>query len=72
MCNNCEKIFQERLRELRIEQSLSQRELAKLTGLDQSTITRYELGERTPNMFGLIALAEIFKVSIDYLVGLED
>ena len=67
-----EKIFKERLKELRIEQNLSQGELAKLTNLNQSTITRYENGERTPNMFGLIALANFFKVSIDYLVGLEN
>lgn len=67
-----EKIFKERLKELRIEQNLSQGELAKLTNLNQSTITRYETGERTPNMFGLIALANFFKVSIDYLVGLEN
>lgn len=67
-----EKIFQERIKELRVEKNLSQSELAKLTGLDQSTITRYELGERTPNMFGLIALAEVFEVSIDYLAGRKD
>ena len=64
--------FSERLKELRLEKSLTQVELSKKTGISQAGIAKWETGDRSPSIDCLIALAKFFKVSIDYLVGLED
>ncbi len=62
----------ERIKELRLEMNLSQMMLSKKTGLKQGSISRWEAGERAPSIDALIVLALFFKVSLDYLVGLED
>ncbi len=64
--------FSERLKELREEKGLSQTQLAKLTKISQPTITRWENGERTPNIDSIITLCHFFNVSADYLIGLVD
>lgn len=66
--------FSERLQELRVEQNLSQNQLAKALNneLTNSAISLWELGKRSPNLEALIVLAKYFKVSIDYLAGLTD
>lgn len=66
------KIFAERIKELREERKLTMSQLAKELGIRQSTISRWERGERLPNLDAIIALAKFFKVSTDYLCGLED
>lgn len=65
-------IFSERLKELRIERNLSIIQLSKLINYSDVAIGRWERGERIPNIDVLIALAKFFKVSTDYLCGLED
>ena len=64
--------FTERLKELREENSISQRELAKQIGFTQPAIARWELGSQIPNIEVAIAIAKYFKVTTDYLLGLED
>ncbi|MBO5022485.1 MAG: helix-turn-helix transcriptional regulator [Clostridia bacterium] len=64
--------FAERLKELRTEKGLSQRKLAKLVGVSDKAISLWENNERVPNLDAAKALAVYFKVSIDYLAGLED
>ena len=64
--------FQERLKELRLENNLSQTQLSKLTGISQAAIAKWESGERTPNVECLITLALFFKCLTDLLLGLED
>lgn len=64
--------FSERLKELRLEKGLTQVQLAKESGISQAGIAKWETGDRSPSVDCLIALAKYFKVSIDYLVGLED
>ena len=62
-----------RLRELRKERGLKISELSNelnLVGAD--AVGKYERGEREPNIHRLIALANYFNVSIDYLVGRSD
>ena len=66
------EIFAERLKELRTEKGLSQRELAKAVGLTQGAITHWENGVRSPSGEALILLAKYFGVTSDYLLGLED
>lgn len=57
--------FPERLRRLREER----RPVSELCGLEKSAVRRYERGERTPSMEALIALADYYEVSLDYLTG---
>mgnify|MGYP001769217380 CR=1 FL=1 len=64
--------FKDRLRQLREENKLLQKELAQKIGVDRNTITGYEIGKREPNLEKIIKLAQIFDVSIDYLVGVTD
>lgn len=62
-------IFPKRLRELRTENILSQQKLALIIGISQQAVFNWEKGITQPNIETLIRLAELFKVSIDYLVG---
>ncbi len=62
----------ERIKELRISKGLTQKQLAKETVISERGIQNYELGERVPTLQALIALADYFDVSLDYLVGRSD
>ena len=64
--------FSERLKELRTEKGLSQRDLARATGISQNAIAFWENEKRVPNANAVITLAKYFNVSTDYLLGLED
>ena len=57
-----------RLRQLRKEHKLTQVELQMRTGIEQSLLSKYENGERTPPTETLIALADFYHVSIDYIL----
>jgi len=61
-----------RLKELREERRLSQEGLALKLNVSQSTISAYEVGDRTPDLETLTAIAHFFDVSLDYLVGLSN
>lgn len=61
-----------RIRDLREDNDLTQKELAKLLGCTQQTYSRYETGEITIDINILIKLAKFYKTSLDYLVGLSD
>lgn len=58
-----------RLRELRKEKGLNQEELGKLINVTKVSVCCYEKGVRTPNLETLEDLANIFNVSVDYLLG---
>ena len=64
--------FPERLQELRLENNMSRNTLASLLKVNPRTISYWELGQRECNLEQLYNLAIIFKVSTDYLLGLED
>lgn len=64
--------FAERLKEIRKEWNISQMELSKATGLSQSAIAKWELGKTEPTASALIALAEFFNESVDFLLGLSN
>lgn len=66
------KIFAERLKELRTEEGLTIVDLAKAIGVSNIAISRWERLQRIPNIEVLYKLARFFKVSADYLIGLED
>ena len=63
--------FSERLKELRIEKGIGQIELAGAIGVSKGIISLWENGQREPKLSSLMALAEFFSVSIDYLAGRE-
>ena len=62
----------ERLKELRLENNISQMQLSLATGLSQSAIARWELGKSEPTASALVILSKYFGESADYLLGLED
>lgn len=64
--------FQLRLKELREEFNLSQKELAQKLNVSTGAIGMWETGERTPTIEGLKKIAEFFNVSLDYVVGKTD
>ena len=63
--------FHEQLKTLRKNLNLTQEELAQKLGVSAAAIGLYEQGRRNPDNDTLIALASIFKVSIDYLLGVD-
>lgn len=63
--------FPEILKEERIKANLKQTELGEKVKLSLKAISMYETGQREPKLNTLIALADFFDVSIDYLVGRE-
>ena len=65
-------MFKKRLKELRIEKGLIQKELADILHLQNTAISKYELGERKPDQEILIKIAKYFNVSLDYLMGNSD
>ena len=66
------KVFCERFKELRKENKLSTIELGKILNVSNSTITRWENGNILPSIEHLYNIAKCFKVTADYLIGLED
>ena len=61
-----------RIRDLREDKDLKQREVAALLLCDQSLYSKYERGEREIPLHLAVRLAEFYGVSVDYLVGLTD
>ena len=64
--------FCERIKSLRVERRLKQREMAEQFGLALNSYQAYEYATRFPDFRGLIAIADFFDVSLDYLVGRSD
>ena len=59
-----------RIKELRTQKGLSQKQLATILDLKTSTIvSAYEMGDRAPSLKTLIRMANFFNVSTDYLLG---
>jgi transcriptional regulator with XRE-family HTH domain len=59
------------LKRLRLEEGLTQQQLADRLGITKSVVSYYELSERYPSPEVLTKLASVFHVSTDYLLGLE-
>ena len=65
-------IFKERLKQLRIQANLQQKELGAQIGLSANAISMIETGNRETSFEKLVQLAEYFHVSTDYLLGITD
>jgi len=66
------ELYFERIKQLRLESGLTQTQLADEVGFSQSAIAAWEAGERVPSADAIIALANYFEVTTDYLLGLSD
>lgn len=64
--------FSERLKELRTMRNLTQKQVADSVNMAPMAYQRYEYGTREPAYQNLIALADYFDVSLDYLAGRSD
>lgn len=65
-------IFCERFKDLKNSKGFTYPKLAELLGLNPRTVKGYASGTIKPDYFKLIALADYFDVSLDYLVGRSD
>lgn len=63
------KIFCERLIEQRKLNKMTQRQVALRLNIKQPSYIRYEKGDAEPSLESLVILADLFDVSIDYLLG---
>ena len=61
-----------RLKDLRIAKNLTLNKMAEMLGVVQRTYQKYETGEIDPPLSKLLALADYFDCSLDYLVGRSD
>ena len=59
----------ENLKLLRWEHGVSQREVAEAVGVSQQSVNKYEIHAVEPDIATLIALADYFHTSVDYLIG---
>lgn len=64
--------FKERVRQLRKEKKETQAQVAAAIGLQERHYQRFELGENLPSYTNLIALADHFGVTLDYLMCRTD
>ena len=65
-------MLNERIRKLRFERNLSQVDLAKKLNVTKQSVSNWENDNIQPSIEMLVKLAEVFSVSTDYLLGLEN
>ena len=58
-----------RLRDLREDKDMKQKEIAAIFGIDQRVYSTYETGKRDIPLRHLVVLADFYHVSVDYLLG---
>ncbi|HIT66654.1 MAG TPA: helix-turn-helix transcriptional regulator [Candidatus Merdisoma merdipullorum] len=61
----------ERLKVLRIQSGYSQKKAAEIAGISASILSGYESGEKTPSLQKILILANLYHVSVDYLLGVD-
>ncbi len=59
------------IRNLRIKNNLSSKELSKILNISESSVSLYESGKRKPSLGLIIKIADYFSVSTDYLLGIS-
>ena len=64
--------FEERLVELRTNAGVSQQTIGDVLEVSRWAVHNYEAGKNRPDFNGLIALADYYNESLDYLVGRSD
>lgn len=61
-----------KIKDLRVDNDLTQAQIAEILMCDQSLYSKYERGEREIPLKLLVKLADFYNVSLDYLVGRTD
>lgn len=61
-----------RLQETRLKCGLKQQDVAERTGINVVTLSGYEIGKNEPNMEALVSLADVYGVTLDYLMCRTD
>ena len=69
---NYESLLAERVKELRLQRKMTQKELGDVIGISHKTISMLETGGQGTTLERLALLAKFFDVSTDYLLGLKD
>ncbi len=64
--------FYQRLRDIRDDKNLSQKDVGKILDTTQQQYARWELGQQEMPMHNFIVLAKYYNISLDYLAGLTD
>lgn len=64
--------FHERIRNLRIEKGLLQKDVAKVFNVARKTVSDWEIAGHEPSYSILMDIAKFYNVSIDYLLGMID
>ena len=64
--------FGERLKTARKNSGKTQKETAEAIGMTTNAYQKYELGTSEPNLYKLVSLADMFNVSLDYLLCRDD
>ena len=72
MSISMEIILGKRLKELREERGLTQKEVAEALGLHSVTYLHYEKDQREPPLAVLAEMAKFYGTTTDYLIGLSD
>lgn len=62
-------MFFQRLRDLREDKDLLQKDVAKILNIDQTVYSRYERGFQTIPVIHLLKLADFYHTSTDYILG---
>lgn len=62
-------MFLPRLRDLREDHDMKQKEIAAILGIDQRVYSNYEIGKREIPLHHLMTLADFYHVSVDYILG---
>ena len=66
---SCAYIIAQRLKELRKKHGYSQNEVAIYCDITEKAYQNYELKTRLPKIDVLVKIADLYKISLDYLVG---
>ena len=66
------KVFSERLRDVRNDAGMSQKDVAAMVGITASAYANYEQNLREPSLEVLVKICAAFDVSADFLLGIED
>lgn len=61
-----------KIRDIREDRDLTQKQISQLLDCTQQTYSRYETGEITIDIYNLIKLAKFYNTSTDYLLGLTN
>ena len=64
--------YPQRIRELRQDNDYTQKKIADILGVAQTTYSQYELEKRPMPIEYLVALCKFYNVSADYILGLTD